>query len=120
MNEEKKIAQALMDAMDTYEASAFCAIHEAVHPEESDGYDMSLCCWEYGKDRTECLIEACKKHGLSSNLWALLDLGMRWVNDIQAWCDDVLADKDVMDSVITQDDIDDMQAIADQEAESGK
>lgn len=77
MNEEKQIAQAIMDA-------------QKMHEESHNGRD-------YTRDITDCLLETCKKHGLSDNLWALLDLAMHWWNDIQCWADDIMADKNILD-----------------------
>lgn len=87
MNEEKKIAQALMDALKMRDDS-YC-------------HDSSRCTMNI----TDCLINTCKDQGLSSNLWALLDLGIRWENDVQLWCEDILADRDVKDSMISQEEI---------------
>jgi hypothetical protein len=96
MNEEKKIAKALLDAMRMRE----------------DSYSEDE--MEYTKYNEDCLIAACKLHGLSPNLWALLSLGIQWGNDIQRWCEDVLADKNVMDSVITQEQLDDIVGLGDE------
>lgn len=78
MNEEKKIAQAILDAQKMREESYY---------------------GEYKRDMEECLIEACKKQGLSLNLWALLNLAMHWWNDIQLWAEDVLAGRNVLDQM---------------------
>ena len=79
MNEEKKIAQAIMDAQKMHEES----------------YDKKK--EKHTKDITQCLLETCKKHGLSDNMWCLLDLAMHWWNDIQCWADDVMANKNILD-----------------------
>ena len=100
MNEEKKIAQAIMNAQ---------AVREANYDKASGEYIIGI---------EDCLIKACEEQGLSSNLWALLSLAMHWWNDIQLWAEDVLADRDVMDSVITQEKID--RIISKDEVEEGK
>lgn len=76
-NTEKKIAQAIMDA-------------QKMQQESFDGE-------EYKKDISDCLLETCKKHGLSDNMWALLNLAMHWWNDIQCWADDVMAGKNILE-----------------------
>ena len=85
MNEEKKIAQAIIDAQKMRE--------------ESYVPDTSILtpsyCGEYTKDIETCLIYTCKQRGLSTNLWALLNLAMHWQNDIQLWAEDILAGRDV-------------------------
>ena len=81
MNEEKKIAEAIMDAIKMHEESYCRSIEESIG--------------EYKLQMEECLIISCKKHELSPNLWALLNLAMHWINDIQLWCVDILADKTV-------------------------
>lgn len=83
MNEEKKIAAAIMDAQ---------KMHEESYCKDSERCTMS---------RENCLIETCKEQGLSLNMWALLSLAMHWWNDIQQWAEDVLADKNIIDEVIT-------------------
>ena len=77
MNEERQIAQAIMDA-------------QKMQQESFDGE-------EYTKDITACLLETCTKHGLSPNMWALLNLAMHWWNDIQCWANDVMAGKNILD-----------------------
>ena len=77
MNEEKQIAQAIMDA-------------QKMQEESFDGE-------EYTKDITDCLLETCKKYELTDNLWALLNLAMHWMNDIQCWADDIMAGKNILD-----------------------
>ncbi len=84
MNEEKKIAGAILDAQKMREESYQPAI-------DSEGNDFG----EYQKDMETCLIEACKQRGLSPNLWALLNLAIHWYNDIQLWAEDVMAGRDV-------------------------
>ena len=96
---EKKIAQA-------YEKQIARAIHDAQEMREEsyvpkevkwgDG-DQLIHCGEYKLTIEECLIATCKKHKLSDNFWALLNLAMHWWNDIQLWADDVLADKNILD-----------------------
>lgn len=73
---EKEIASTLMDAM-------------KMHGESY--YD-----YKYARSMEDCLIEAGKKHDLSVNMWALLNLAMHWANDVQSWCEDVLAGKDIL------------------------
>ena len=81
MNEEKKIAQAILDAQKMREES---------HIRKENFLDS-----HYTRDIESCLIEACKKNGLSPNLWALLNLAMHRWNDIQLWAEDILAGRDV-------------------------
>jgi hypothetical protein len=81
MNDEKKIAKAVMDAIQKREASWM---------EEEMEYALSM---------EECLIEACKEQGLSENMWALLSLAVHWINDTQLWAEDVLARRRVIASV---------------------
>jgi len=95
MNEEKKIAQAILDAQKMHE--------ESYHVVE--GHDYS----EYKLEIEDCLIATCKEQGLSENLWALLNLAMHWSNDIQLWAEDVLADKNLLDMMQTRDSVDDSQ-----------
>lgn len=80
MNDEKQIAQTILDAQKMREESYTCR----------DGPQG-----EYKKDIELCLIEAGKKNKLSSNLWSLLNLAMHWWNDIQSWAEDILAGKDI-------------------------
>ena len=79
MNEEKKIAQAIIDAQKMRENS---------YSEEKQEYNFLI---------EKCLIETCKQQNLSSNLWALLNLAMHWWNDIQLWAEDILADKNILE-----------------------
>ena len=83
-NDEVKIAEAILDAQKTHEESYTCM---------EDAYGEYK--GEYKKDMESCLLEACKKNKLSSNLWALLNLAMHWYNDIQLWAEDILAGRDV-------------------------
>lgn len=77
MNEEKKIAQAILDAQ---------KMHEESYVEKSGNYKLDI---------EKCFMKTCEKHGLSPNLWLLLSLAMHWCNDICDWADDVLAGKDI-------------------------
>lgn len=86
MNEEKKIARAILDAQEMRGESYQPAI-------DSEGNDFG----EYKLEIEECLIRTCKQKGLSPNLWALLNLAMHWWNDIQLWAEDVLADKNILE-----------------------
>lgn len=81
-NTEKAIAEAIMDAL-------------KMHEESGDGETG-----QYSKTMEECLLRTCAIHSLTGNMWALLNLAMHWVNDIQCWCDDIMAGRDVMDSYI--------------------
>lgn len=83
MNEEKKIAQTIMDAMKA---------HEASYIRGTARYDGG---GRYKIDMEQCLIDAGQKNGLSKNLWALLNLAMHWINDIQLWAEDILAGSDI-------------------------
>ncbi len=83
MNEEKKIAGAILDAQKMREESYFTPNGEEIGT--------------YKKDIEECLIETCKQQGLSPNLWALLDLANHWYNDIQQWAEAILADKNILE-----------------------
>lgn len=87
MNDEKKIAQAILDAQEMREESYVTEGGEAV--------SLSGVMGEYKLTIEECLIATCKKHGLSENLWYLLSLAMHWWNDIQLWAEDVLASKNI-------------------------
>jgi len=95
MNEEKKIAQAITDAIKMHE--------ESYHTVEGHTYG------EYRLEIEDCLIEACKKHELSKNLWALLNLATHWFNDIQLWAEDALAGRNILDMVKTRDAVDDSE-----------
>ena len=79
MNEEKKIAQAILDAQKMREKS----------------YNKET--GEYGRDMEECFIISCRCHGLSKNLWALLSLADYCWNVIQLWAEDVLAGKNILE-----------------------
>jgi len=89
MNEEKKIAEAILDAQKMHEESY----------KRGNGKKIG----RYTLDMTECLIATCKKHKLSENLWVVLDLAMHWFNDIQLWAEDVLAGRNILDQMITSD-----------------
>jgi hypothetical protein len=89
MNDEKKIAQAILDAQKMRE--------------ESYILDSNLSDGGYTKDIEECLIETCKKHGLSENMWCLLNLAMHWWNDIQLWAEDVLNGNNILEMMRTVD-----------------
>ena len=78
MNEEKKIAQAIMDAQ---------KMHQETYDEDKG---------EHTFDIMQCLAITCTKHGLSTNMPVLLDLTMHWWNDIQVWADDVTAGKNIL------------------------
>ncbi len=80
MNDEKEIAQTIMEAQKKREKS---------YTYLNDPYG------EYKLTIEECLIEVGKQHNLSPNLWRLLSLTMHWWNDIQLWAEDVLAGKDI-------------------------
>lgn len=80
MNDEKQIAKALLEAKKLHEASYTCA-------------DKPL--GEYKRQIETCLIEACKKNGVSTNMWALLNLAIHWWNDAELWCEDILAERTV-------------------------
>lgn len=84
MNEEKKIAGAILDAQKMREKSYLPAI-------DSQGNDFG----EYQKSIEECLVKTCEQRGLSPNLWALLNLAMHWWNDIQLWAEDIFAGRNV-------------------------
>ena len=96
MNEEKKIAEAIMDAM-------------KMHEESYDGKDSPTTIGEYKLDIADCLIATCKANDLSENFWALLNLAMHWSNDLQLWCEDVLADRNILDMMETRDSVDDSE-----------
>jgi hypothetical protein len=81
MNDERKIAQALIEAHKLHEDSYVFG------EEHSIG--------NYTRTMESCLIEVCKKQGLSKNLWSLLALAMQWRNDVQLWAEDVLDGKDM-------------------------
>lgn len=91
MNEEKKIAQAILDAQKIYEGSYVDG--------KGDDCLQRFAYGEYKRDMESCLIESCKKHELSLNLWALLNLSMHWYNDIQLWAEDVLAGRNILDQM---------------------
>ena len=86
MNEEKKIAETVLDAIKMRKGSY-------VEPSGNGGIGG------YKYDMEFCLIECCKKNGLSENLWALLDLAMHYQNDLVFWAEDVLADRKTLDQM---------------------
>lgn len=88
MNEEKKIAKAIVEAQ---------ALREESYTGETEEFPTG-----YSKDIETCLIETCKSNDLSVNLWSLLGLAMHWWNDIQLWAEDVLAGRLVSDSMISK------------------
>jgi len=92
MNKEKKIAQAIMDAIEMREGSYCIPI--------GDGSGIGT----YKLQIEECLVASCKKNGLSENLWALLNLAMHWINDIQLWAEDILAGRNVKETMPKQPD----------------
>lgn len=75
MNEEKAIAKTLIEAQKMREESYI----------KGTG--------RYALEIEHCLIECSKQNKLSPNLWSLLTLAMSWWNDVQLWCEDVLADR---------------------------
>jgi hypothetical protein len=77
MNEEKKIAQAILDAQKMREKS---------YNEETG---------KYKRTQEECLIAACTCRELSPNLWCLLSLAMHWWGDVQLWAEDILAGRNI-------------------------
>lgn len=83
MNDEKKIAEAILKAQQLRNDS-----YNPDHAVTSEGYERSI---------EDCLMEACKLAGLSKNMWALLGLAMHWWNDIQLWAEDILAGRKVED-----------------------
>jgi len=83
MNEEKQIAKALLEAKKLHEASY------------EDLFPLSTECGEYKRGMEECVQEAFEKEGLSTNLWSLLNLAMHWWNDVELWCEDILADREI-------------------------
>jgi len=86
MNDEKKIAQAILDAQK--------------YREESSGIGY------YKRDMEDCFQIACKNQGLSPNLWVLLDLAaVHWYDDVQLWAEDVLADKNIYKNTKMKDEI---------------
>lgn len=81
MNNEKRIAQAILDAQKMREESY------AIGNGERIGH--------YKLDIKTCLQETCEAQKLSPNLWCLLNLAMYWWNDVQVWAEDILADKTI-------------------------
>lgn len=85
MNEEKKIAQAILDAQKMRKESYFV----------SAGSDFG----EYRPDIAECLIKTCKEQGPTQNMWCLLDLAMHWWNNIQLWAETTLMGEEISDDI---------------------
>ena len=85
MNNEKQIAQAILDAQKMHEESYYISV--------GDGSGIG----DYTKDFEECFQVACKVNCLSPNMWSLLCLANHWYNDIQLWAEDVLADKNILE-----------------------
>lgn len=94
MNNEKKIAKAILDAQKMREESYVPDINK------DDGKDIDF--GEYTKDLETCLIATCKQQSLSLNLWCLLNLAMHWHYDIKLWAEDVLAGKNILDECIKE------------------
>jgi len=92
---EKQIARAILDAQ-RYHEESYVIEKKGLRDIEGDSFG------EYRLEWEECFQVACEVHGLSSNLWLLLSLANRRSNNIQAWAEDVLADKDVH-NVLTKD-----------------
>ena len=89
MNDEKKIAQAILDAQ-KYREESYVTEDGNKNPERNKfgEYQLSI---------EECLQVACENQGLSENLWCLLNLAMHWWNNIQLWAEDVLAGKNILE-----------------------
>ena len=85
MNKEKQIAKALLEAKKLYEASYVKTSEENIDTPYG----------EYAKNMEECLQEACVENEVSENMWALLNLAMHWWNDVELWCEDILAGRNV-------------------------
>lgn len=96
MNDEKKIAKAILDAQKMREESYVPTWEKA----DDDGLRTDY--GEYTKDFETCLIEACKQQGLSANMWCLLNLAMHWPNDIQLWAEDVLKGVNILDECVKE------------------
>ena len=73
MNEEKKIAQAILDA-------------QRYHKESFDPSGFG----EYKLEWDECFEVACENNGLSSNIGSLLSLTISRRYDVRRWAKDVL------------------------------
>lgn len=82
-NDEKKIAQAILDAQKYHEESYY------IPAEDGSGIGA------YKLEFEECFQMACKNQNLSPNLWHLLVLANYWYNDTQLWAKDVLAGKNI-------------------------
>lgn len=76
MNDERKIARAIIDAQ---------AMHESSYKQEAEG---GLGEYELGIE--ECLRRTCRKNGLTPNMYRLLNLAMYLWNDIQIWAEEIL------------------------------
>ncbi len=93
MNDEKQIAQAILDAQKMHEESY------VTNWEKDPGHRsarMRTDFGEYSKDWEECFQVACKVNCLSPNMWSLLVLANHWYNDVQLWAEDVLAGKNIL------------------------
>lgn len=75
INQEKQIAQAILDAQ---------KIHKESYKPGKMLYGLPVEIGKYSKSKEECFIAACKNNDLSPNLWYLLELANHWHNDIQA------------------------------------
>ena len=99
MNVMEKVLQEEQDRIPNYEKRIAGAILDAQKMRE-ESYDTTGSATDpgfYKLELEECLIHTCKQRGLSPNLWALLNLGMHWWNDIQLWAEDVLAGKNILE-----------------------
>lgn len=74
INNEKRIAQAFLDAQKMHE--------------ESYRLDSNLSNGGYTKDIEECFIATCKEQGLSSNLWRLFSIAN--CNAFKHWAENIL------------------------------
>jgi len=84
MNDEKKIAQAILDAQRYREESWVDDPTTSIS--HDGGYRLGI---------LECLKTACEKQNLSSNLYQLLYLAVEaWWNDTEEWATKVLANKE--------------------------
>ena len=75
MNEEKKIAQAILDAH---------KMHEESYDETAELGE------EYKSPYDFCFQLACEKLKLSPNLWEILILANHWYNDLAVWAEGIL------------------------------
>lgn len=85
MNDEKEIAQTIIDAQKMREESY----------EETNHIPTCGPLGEYKLTIEECLIKVGKRRNLSPNLWYPLSLAMHWWNDLQLWAEDILAGRDI-------------------------